>query len=450
MPRAQAPRSAPGALPLLGHALQLVRDPVAFLRSLPAHGDLVEVRLGPVRAYAACDPELAYHVLSDVKTFDKGGPFYDKARQEAGNGIVNCLNSEHPQQRQLVWPAFHRSRLPAYSATMADHITRAVTSWHHGQTLDLVPQTSAITAAVTANVMFAHQADDLIAGFAQSSSILLEGLYRRMVLPSAMLERLPIPGSQRHRRARRRLTEIIDEIISGHDGTDRGDLLSMLLNARASGQSLTPAQLHHQVFNVFIAGTDTIASTLAWALYLVATHPSVQQQLHAEADAVLGGRPPTYDDIPDLPVTTRILNETLRLYPSAWLLTRVTTGDTELAGHRLPANTTIVCSPYLIHHRADIYPRPEHFDPDRWLHQPPPHPPRPTYIPFGAGTRQCIGRHFGITEATLALATIATHWHLRPAATAPVRPLPRATMGARTMPVHLQRRAKPPTGTERP
>lgn len=446
MPRPLVQGSAPGALPLLGHAVQLARDPAKFLRSLPAHGDLVKVRLGPVRAYVACDPELAHRVLFDVKAFDKGGPFYDKARQETGNGIITCLNTEHPAQRQMVWPAFHHSRLPSYAIVMVDQITKNIASWRHDQVLDLVGQTSAITAAVTASVMFAHQADDLIADVTRSFDTVLEGLYRRMIMPSAILEKLPTPGNRRHNRARGRLTQVIDYIIAGAprdaDGAvDRGDLLSTLLYARVNGRPLTPAELRDQVFNIFIAGTDTTASTLAWALYLVATHPHVQRQLQTEVDTVLAGRAPTYDDVANLPVITRILTETLRLYPSAWLLTRTTTHDMHLAGHDLPADSTLIASPYLIHHRADLYPSPEHFDPGRWLTQPPPQTPHPTYIPFGTGSRQCIGRHFGITEATLALALICARWHLQPATTTAVRPMPRATMGASAMPVRLTLRA---------
>ncbi|WP_246150714.1 cytochrome P450 [Streptomyces qinzhouensis] len=444
MPPTTTGRPVPGALPLFGHTLRLARNPTAFLASLPDHGDLVELRLGPVRAYVVCDPGLAHRALSDVRTFDKGGPFYDAARQETGNGIITCRNAEHPEHRELVWPAFHRSRMPAYATVMAQQISTAGDSWHHGQVIDLIPQTGAMAAAVTAKVMFAHQSDDMITDVTRCFDTLLSGLFRRMILPAPLLHRLPTPGNRRHERARHRLHRIIDDLIDAHPGTDQGDLLSTLLDARTDyGRALTLDQLRDQVFNVFIAGTDTTASTLAWALHLVTTHPQVQQQLQTEADAVLSGRPARYDDIPQLPVTGRILTETLRLYPSAWLLTRTATRDTDLAGHHLPAGSTLILSPYVIHHRADLYPEPERFDPDRWLTPARQRTARGEYIPFGVGPRQCIGRLFGTTAATLALATIAARWHLQPATTTPVRPLPRATMSARTMPVRLQRRTTP-------
>jgi pentalenene oxygenase len=156
-------------------------------------------------------------------------------------------------------------------------------------------------------------------------------------------------------------------------------------------------------------------------LHLLARHPDIEQRLHAEADAVLGGEPVHHDHLPELQLTSRIITETLRLYPPGWITTRVVTTDTELAGYHVPEGTTVIVSPHLIHHRADLFPEPDRFDPDRFgpdgqtL-------PRGAYLPFGGGARKCVGDQFAITETTLALAAIAARWRLRSVPGSRVRP----------------------------
>ncbi|MFE3073563.1 cytochrome P450 [Streptomyces sp. NPDC059247] len=431
----------PGNLPLLGHVLRLARDPAGFLASLPAHGDLVQVRLGPVRAWAVCDPELLHRVLSDVAAFEKGGVIYDRTRREAGNGIITCRNSEHPAQRELIWPTFRRAHLPVHAAVMNDQINRSIAPWHDGQVLDLVPEAASIGARATARALFPGLREQELQQLTRSFDDFLTGLLRRMTWPSALPGRLPGPGDRRYRRARTHIRRTVSALVAAPDAGGPDDLIPTLLAARnPSGHPLTPDEIHDQVFNLLIAGVDTTASTLAWALYLVATHPETQRQLHDEVDTVLGGRPVRYEDLDRLDTVQRVLTETLRLYPSAWMFTRTTVAATELAGVRLPAGATLVCSPYLMHRRADLYPDPERFDPGRWLDRRTTDLPRGGYVPFGAGTRTCIGRFFGMTGASLALAAVAARWHLTPAGTAPVRPLPRATMSARSMPVRLRAR----------
>ncbi len=157
-----------------------------------------------------------------------------------------------------------------------------------------------------------------------------------------------------------------DRIIAGRraDGTDHG---------------LTDAEISDTIIGVFLAGTETTASALAWALELLALRPGIQQRLHTEVDTVLCGAPATHTDLPRLALTERIITEALRLYSPGWFVTRTVTEDTHLGKYPLPAGTSVAYSPYLIHHRPDLYANSETFDPDRWnpRHpQPPPGPPR--------------------------------------------------------------------------
>ncbi|MFD7446069.1 cytochrome P450 [Streptomyces sp. NPDC059909] len=426
-----APPTAPGALPLLGHALPLLRSPLPFLASLPALGDLVRIRLGPQHVYVACTPELTRRVLLEDSTFDKGGLLFDRARETLGNGLGTCPHRDHRRQRQLIQPAFHPERLPRYGQVMTEQITAVTRSWQQGQVIDVLADMQQITARTLVATMLA---DARLTGVALTEMIddlhtFQAAFYRRMFMPPP-LDRLPTPGNRRYVRAGIRLRASLSRIIAEYRaaGTDHGDLLSALLAARdshsgdATGQGMSDGELTDQIITFSFAGTETTAALLAWALHLVARHPGVEEALHREADGVLAGAAATVGDLPRLEVTGRILTETLRLYPPGYLLTRTTTRPTELGGHLLPAGATVAYSPYVIHHRPDLYPDPERFDPDRWKDGGTARTPRGTLVPFAAGPRKCIGDTFAITEATLALATIATRWRLEPVSGTPVRP----------------------------
>ena len=162
---------------------------------------------------------------------------------------------------------------------------------------------------------------------------------------------------------------------------------------------------------------------MSWALHLLSGHPGLRDQVYAEVDTVLAGAPVGPQHLPRLELTGRVVTEAVRLYPPGWLLTRTVTADTTLGGHTLLAGTTVIYSPYLIHHRADLFTAPDSFIPDRWA--PGAHrPQRDAFVAFGGGARKCPGDQFGLTEATLALACITAAWHLEPAPGRPVRPAP--------------------------
>jgi pentalenene oxygenase len=412
---------APGALPLLGHALPLLRDPLRFLVSLPAHGDLVQIRIGPFRAMVVCDPALTQKILVNDRIFDKGGVFFDRLRESFGNGLPMSPHQLHRRQRRLTQPAFHHSRFPAYTLTMTEQIAAVVDCWDDGQTIDVLPEMQKITTRVLLATMFSTSlVPATITQTMDDLETIFSVIYRRMFLPD-FLCRLPTGANRRYEQANARLRRTITKAVAdrrrGHNlGSEGDDLLSMLLAARdyeTDGQGLSDTELADQAMSFFAAGVETTANLLGWAFNLVSGNPDVENRLHSEVDTVLGGRPPTHLDLPELPFTSQIINETLRLYPPAWLLTRAISSDTSIAGHLLAAGTTIVFSPYLVHHRADLYPDPEGFDPERWAKDGGRVPAREAFIPFGGGARKCIGDQFGVTEAVLVIAMVATRWRLQ-------------------------------------
>ncbi|GAA1588676.1 cytochrome P450 [Nocardia ninae] len=435
---------ARGRLPLMGHLLPLVRDPLGFLSSLPAQGELVRFELGPLEAILVCDRELVQHVLRHDRIFDKdGGTLFEQGRRALGDGLVTCPHSRHRRQRRMLQPAFHRSRLPAYAASISAQIDAITSAWQSEQDLDILMETRKFAANATATVVFsgavpestaAQTIDDIDAIFA--------GVFRRSLVPQ-LLTRLPTPGNRAYQRSITRLRGTLGDLVAArrHADVDHGDLLSALLDARdTDGKGLSDTEISDQMITFLNAGTHTTADALTWALYELDRHPDIARRLHAEVDGVLAGRAATYDDLPHLPLTGHFITETLRLRGPAWLLTRHVTEDTELGGCRLPKGTVVAYSSYLVGHCPAVYAEPDRFDPDRWDTTTP--PPQNALIPFGGGARKCIGDLLALDEAAIALATIAARWRLRALPGNDMRPALAVTLHPRRL--HMRAEIRTP------
>ncbi|WP_225831130.1 cytochrome P450 [Streptomyces sp. NK08204] len=436
--------TAPGALPLLGHVPALWRRPLEFLASLPAHGDLVEVRLGPSRAYLAAHPELVRHVLLNPRIFDKGGVF-DKARQLLGNSLSVSRGDEHRFQRRLIQPAFHTTKIAAYTTAVAEDTRTVTDAWQDGQTRDISDAMHALLMRVAARTLFSTGLDENTVEEARRClQVVSHGIYKRTVAPLGIMERLPTPGNRAYDHANARLRQIVADMIAARRGSDadHGDLLSTLLRAEhpETGAKLDDGQVLDQVVTFLVAGSETTASTLAFVFHLMGTLPEVEKRVHAEVDTALAGRTPVYDDLPALPYTRNVITEALRLYPPSWMAMRVTAQEAELGGRLIPAGTMILYSAYALHHNPALFPDPETFDAGRWEDARAAQVPRGALLPFGAGSHKCIGDVLALTETALIVATVAARWRLRPVPGSRLRPEPKATLEAGPLPMVLERR----------
>jgi cytochrome P450 len=242
---------------------------------------------------------------------------------------------------------------------------------------------------------------------------------------AAILDRLPVPGTLRMKRARRQLDATIYRAIAlrRRSGEERDDLLGLLLAARdeeGDGGGMTDLQLRDEMLTLFLAGHETTANALAWTWHLLARNPDAEARLHDELRTVLAGRAPTAADFGALPYTRAVLAESMRLFPPAWTIGREPLEDFEAGGFRIRAGTIVLVSPWVIHRDARWWPEPLEFRPERWLGDAEASHPRYAYFPFGGGPRKCV----------LALATLARRWRLRPVPGAEPRPEPRITLRA--------------------
>jgi pentalenene oxygenase len=312
-----------------------------------------------------------------------------------------------------------------------------VDRWRDNGITDVLADLMTITSRTFAVAMFsgalsASVLDQAVADIAT----LAAGTYRRMLTPPP-LDRLPTPGNRRYHRARARLRGGLGDVIAQRRAgfADCGDLVSAMIagdDPGCDGPGLSDAEIIDNLMTFVLAGAESTSSTLAWAMHLLAEHPDVERQVHAEVDAVLRGTPATFEHLPELRLTARVVTEALRLFPPGWMFTRTVTTETRIGGHLLPAGTSVLYSPYLVHHRSDLYDEPERFDPDRW-DSTRPRPPRGAYLPFGAGSRRCIGERFALVEAVLTLATISARWQLKPLAGHRIRPALAIALRPRTL-----------------
>ncbi|MFF3905651.1 cytochrome P450 [Streptomyces sp. NPDC001848] len=444
--------TAPGIFPFVGHGITLFRHPLAFLNSVSKYGDLVEIRLGPQRAWLVCHPELVHQVLMDARTFDKGGPQYDRLRPLMGNGLVTCAHDDHRRQRKLIQPAFHPARITDYARVMGEEAESVLGVWRPGGTADVSGAMLALTTRVTSRFLLSDAMDaETVAELRDCLAALVRGLFVRTVVPLAPLFRLPTPANHRYRRAFDRLHAIVDTVIDERRrGRPRDDLLGRLLEAergQGGAAAVTGREIHDQLITLLLTGVESTAMCLGSLFALLPAHPEVERRLHAEVDEVLTeGRPPGPEELARLVYTRGVVTETLRVYPPGWLFTRTTTKETDLAGIRLPKGVTVLYSPYVLHHDPASFPDPDRFLPERWLSGRPAAARNGALLPFAAGSRKCVGDTFAMAEATLAVATVARRWRLRPLPGHVEQPRPAATLGPRALEMICEPRSQMPPG----
>ncbi|RSN39903.1 cytochrome P450 [Amycolatopsis sp. WAC 04197] len=436
---------APGRVPLLGNALKIFKDPLTYLPRLRDQGDVVRVRLGSGTAYMAVTHDVVQEVLHRPRVFDKGGEFIDKMRVILGDGVGTCSVHTHKRQRAFIQPAFQKHKITGYTEVMAKHVAELVDSWRPGQEIDVLAEMSELTTRVTAQAMFSEGdlGTEAIAEVRRSFPVVWKGVFRRMMLPLPVVHELPTRANQDYRQALARLEAVIESMVAAYRADDRehDDILSVLLSARdESGTAMTDLEIRDELMTILAAGVETPASGLAWSLYLTSSHPDVEAKLHEEVDAVLGSRTATAEDFPALPYTNRIVNEALRMYPPVWFITRRAVEDTTLGGHRIPAGSSILFSPYALHRDPTVFTAPDSFDPDRWLPERLRELPKNAVISFSGGSRKCLGDVLANHEMTVALASVTARWRLREKAGHRLKPVPKAELTIGHMPMIVEPR----------
>lgn len=390
-----------------------------LLAATREHGDAVRIDLGAQRFTLLSHPDHVRHVLQQNHgNYVKG---YDKLRVLLGNGLVLNEGQSWLRQRRLMQPAFHRRRIARFTEVVTAETEEMLGRWHArpsgGQPLDVAREMTRLTQGIIVKTMFGSDVGQEGEKIARAFDVALSGINLRFLLP-LWFGKLPVPANRRFEHALATLDGAVHRIIyerrreTQDDGAD--DLLSMLMEARdeETGEGMSDRQLRDEVMTVYLAGHETTAMALSWCWYLLSKNPESARKVREEVALVAGDGVLGVEHLPNLVRTRMVVDETLRLYPSAWLLSRRAIEDDQVGPYRVPAGSMLFVSPFVTHRRSDLWENPEGFDPERFDPGKGDGGPRYAYFPFGGGPRQCIGNNFALMEATLVVASVARRYRL--------------------------------------
>ena len=406
------PGPPPNLLRSLFGAMQ--QNPLDYFTAMAQkYGDVSGMRIGKFRSLFINHPDLIEDVLvNNARKYHKGR-ILQANKYLFGEGLLTSEGDFWLRQRRLSQPAFHRARVSAYAATMAEYAEQMAATWRSGEERDIHEEMMQLALRIVGKTLFDAEVTRDAKEVGETLDLLLHlaANFGRTILVPLWL---PTPRNIRAKLGIKRLEKVIYRIIaerraSGPDGMgiDTGDLLSILLQAQdEDGTHMNDRQLRDETITLFLAGHETTANTLSWTWMLLAQNPAVEKKFHDELDGVLGGRAPTVDDLPKLAYLNHVLTESLRLYPTAWGMARLAAEEHEIAGYPVHVGYGVAFAQWVVHRDARWFDAPLEFRPERWENGLAKQLPRFAYFPFGGGPRQCIGNTFALMEASVVLATI--------------------------------------------
>jgi len=403
-----------------------------------AYEEPVIRQTSPVGAFhVVADPEGVKRVMLDnVANYPKTALERRFFSAVFGDGLLSSDGEVWRAHRRAMAPSFSPASVAAYVPGMAEETNALQAQWDRApaaEPIDIARDMTNLTLRIIARTMFSVDGASLAAvmerSVAGASATLRPGLG----------DFIPVIDKLRAYALRRRIGVVFAELdtamarlIAERERTGGGDdLLTKLIAARdaETGIGMTAQEVRDQVLTIFVAGHETTAAAMAWIWYLLSQHSWAEAKLHAELDAVLGGRAPTSEDLPKLVYTRMVIEEAMRLYPPApGISTRVALKADEVCGVTIPKGGYVVVAPWVTHRHRRVWGRPERFDPERFSKTASEGRPRFAYIPFGAGPRVCIGASLATTELLIILSVLAQRYRLALAPGHQVELLHRVTM----------------------
>ena len=439
-PRTGSARSAQVNLALL-RAFR--RSPIEFLDRLAASGASEDpVRFGPERVLLVDDPAQVWELLTVHARRTRKGRGLVRARPVLGDGLLTSEGEAHLRQRRVLQAAFHPQRIAGYLASFAAAANRAADRWHDMGEIDLLDEMSSLTLDGVGTALFSTDLRGSTPQITRALADLLAGFRLALTPGGVVLLRSPLPAARRLRRAQAELDSVVDELIRRRSSEPAEE--PTVLDLLVSQPEFSNRQVRDQVMTLLLAGHETTAMALTWALAAIDQAPAVRAELEVEWDAratngsdVSAGtssvQPALRLPSATFPLTTAVVAETLRLWPSSWMFSRRIVEPLTLGGRTVPVGIMCLISPALLHRDPRWWAEADHFQPHRWLRRQPGEPdrfdpkapgqPRGAFLPFGAGPRMCIGEQFAWSEAVTVLAELGRAWHIH-LTSGPLKPGP--------------------------
>ncbi len=399
------PVTAPG--PAGGKMLRslnsILKDPLTYLEQVwQEHGDVVQFPIPKPATYLISSPEGAREILvNQSKQTSKQTLQYNNLSLVTGEGLLTADTQAWRPRRRMLQPAFHQEMIALSEHHVTVGLTKLDNQWEEltqtgSAIVDIDHAMMSIALEITCGALFGVAIDDEVDEITSATLAALHGVVAKARNPLSLPMAIPTPGNLKMRRAISRLDKAVDSIIAARRSNlllpeaPIRDMLDVLLDPDLE-IPLTKQQIRDEIVTFIVAGHETVASALTWAWQLLITNPSEMQKLQLDPDSA-----------------KLVFDESLRLYPPAWIITRRTLSDITVDGFEIPANSLVIVSPWLVHRNSKAWESPDEFQPDRFSEG----APQLGYLPFGAGSRLCIGKEMARLEGSMILAHLAKNWQI--------------------------------------
>lgn len=412
----------PRGLPLIGSLLSVRKDPLHFFREAQKkYGDVVLIKLGRFKVYLVSHPDGIKYVLSDNHRNYHKSLLYDRMKPILGEGLLTSEGDFWQKERKLAQPAFHQQKIGKMTAVMVEETLAMLEKWKKpaitGLRINFEKEMMRLTSHIIVRTMFGNKLENTEA-VEGAWNVVNEWIGSRHWALTEWSGRIPTRYNLRFRRQICFLEEFLQKMVASHrqSGEVTDDLLSMLLHVKdeETGEKMSDKQLRDEMMTIFIAGHETTSLALGWTCYLLAQNPPIFGKLREEIKAVLGERAPTFEDVPRLKYLKMVLEESMRLYPPAWGIGRLSLADDVINGYTIPKGALVFLLQYVTHRRSDLWNNPDKFNPENFNATNVSQRHRFAYFPFGGGPRVCIGNSFAMTEAIIILAMISQKFSFEP------------------------------------
>ncbi len=430
-----------------------------FMGDLMATKPISYARVGPEHLYGLSDPELIWEAFAKLDGMTTKSMALQATRPILGNGMLTSEEPEHRRNRSLAQPAFSPKRITTYGDQMVECTNRLDAKWRErfaaGNSEVLIAEEMAdLTLDIVGRTLFGADLTGDAADISEALTAVL-GRFTKVTSPLGMLMMIaPTPARRRLVESVEGLDAVVERLIDDKRaqlaaGEELNDMLAVLIEARdpETGEGLSLNELRDEVMTLVLAGHETTANALAWTWLELSTNRDVWAWVAQEWDAIEPDRQLGIADIPDLPRTRAIVNESMRLHPPAWITSRRLMDDTTLAGFDIPKGSTMFASQYFMHRDSRYWVHADAFEPTRWINsegafdEKAPGQPRAVWFPFGFASRKCIGDRFALAEAVLAMATLGRKWEVIATDPASVVPVPAITLRpGNGIPAHIRPR----------
>jgi cytochrome P450 len=408
---------------LFGAGLMFSKDPLFFINKYSTQYDgIFRIRTARFieQIVIVTKPDYVKHILQDNNKNYQKSFGYKIMKLLVGNGLLTSEGDFWRRQRRLAQPGFHRERLASFNQIMVDEINELLKAWNQlpdGTEVNISKAMMEVTLKIVCKALFSTDVDDVTDTVSREFYVANESLIKRIIDPVKIPLWIPTPHNLKEDQAYKAIQGIVQQLIEKRRKSSErhDDLLAMLMEAKDedTGEMMDNEQLKDEVVTLFLAGHETTAVALTWLFHCLDENREVEVKLLEEARNVLNGKDPELDDMRRLEYTRMVIDETMRLYPPAWIIGRNALEEDVIDGYRIPQNINTLIPVYQIHRNPEYWDEPLKFIPERFTKEKLKSYHKFVYFPFGGGPRLCIGNNFALMEMQLLVPMVVQQYQLR-------------------------------------